>query len=185
MPTVPVVLDRRARTAQCRQSSRQDARRGDAEDAKVSDEVWKEYKGYLISDQGRVIGKRGNLLSLVINKDGYPQFSLYFDGKKEAALVHRLVCCIFNGECPEGKDQVDHINRVRSDNRALNLRWVDSQENSDNGHHRKGFEHQRCAFTADDVNHIRASNETLAVLAKKYGVGTSTIHRVKKGVTYA
>lgn len=46
-------------------------------------------------------------------------------------LVHRLVAETFIPN-PEEKQQVDHINRDREDNRVENLRWVDSCENQRN-----------------------------------------------------
>lgn len=46
--------------------------------------------------------------------------------------VHRLVCEVFNGKAPENKNIVDHINRIRDDNKAKNLRWVTHKENMNN-----------------------------------------------------
>lgn len=47
-------------------------------------------------------------------------------------LVHRLVCRAFHGESPEDKPFVDHKNRIESDNRPENLRWVTAKENNAN-----------------------------------------------------
>lgn len=46
--------------------------------------------------------------------------------------VHRIVCRAFNGLPPKGKPEVDHINRVKDDNRPSNLHWVGRKENVDN-----------------------------------------------------
>ena len=46
--------------------------------------------------------------------------------------VHQIVCRAFNGLAPEGKPEVDHINRIPHDNRSENLRWVNRKENQDN-----------------------------------------------------
>ena len=46
--------------------------------------------------------------------------------------VHQIVCRAFHGLAPEGRAEVDHINRIRSDNRSENLHWVSHKENQDN-----------------------------------------------------
>ena len=47
-------------------------------------------------------------------------------------LVHQIVCRAFNGIPPADKPFVDHINRIRDDNRPSNLHWVSTKENCDN-----------------------------------------------------
>lgn len=51
-------------------------------------------------------------------------------------LEHRVVWVHVNGEIPDGFD-VDHINRVRTDNRPCNLRLVSRTENLHNSDGRK------------------------------------------------
>ena len=45
--------------------------------------------------------------------------------------IHRAVAELFVPN-PENKPIIDHINTVRTDNRACNLRWVTHKENSNN-----------------------------------------------------
>lgn len=52
-------------------------------------------------------------------------------GKSVWRLTHRLIAQTFC-ENPEGKPEVDHINRNSRDNRAENLRWVTREENQQN-----------------------------------------------------
>jgi hypothetical protein len=47
------------------------------------------------------------------------------DGKQQR--VHRLIWLYMTGEWP--KDQIDHINNVKHDNRWKNLREADNQLN--------------------------------------------------------
>lgn len=59
---------------------------------------------------------------------GYRQ--IRFHGK--IYKVHQIVCRAFHGLAPIDRPEVDHINRIKSDNRPENLRWVDHKENIDN-----------------------------------------------------
>lgn len=60
--------------------------------------------------------------------------ALQIDGKKYQA--HRLIWLYMTGEWPS--DEIDHINRVRDDNRWVNLRVVSRKQNSWNtGAHAK------------------------------------------------
>lgn len=57
------------------------------------------------------------------DKDGYIVIKI----EKKAYKAHRLVYAYFNGHFPE--HEIDHINRVRSDNRIENLRDVTRAQN--------------------------------------------------------
>ena len=56
--------------------------------------------------------------------------AIQFQGKHY--FVHQIVCRAFHGLAPEDKPFVDHINRIKGDNRPENLRWVSNKENCDN-----------------------------------------------------
>ena len=101
-------------------------------------EIWKDipsYEGvYQISNLGRV--KSLNYLRMgfesirkpTLNK-GYLLVSLYKNNKQKMWSVHRLVAISFI-ENPENKEQVNHKNGVRNDNRLENLEWSTVSENN-------------------------------------------------------
>ena len=91
------------------------------------------YENYLIYDDGRVFNKiKNNFVNLVNDKDGYLQITLYNNGKnKKTIKIHRLVALHYISN-PNNLPQVDHINRIRTDNRIENLRWVSVSENNIN-----------------------------------------------------
>lgn len=72
-----------------------------------------------------------------ITTKGYRQ--IFTQGK--AHMAHRLAWLYVYGTWPTG--QLDHINRIKDDNRIANLREVDNQTNQENvalwNHNRTGF----------------------------------------------
>lgn len=96
-------------------------------------ELWKEVNRTLrVSSMGRVERKRGSnwqgKATPPIHKQiGYVTVGV--DGKKE--MLHRVIKLAFHGPSNDPtKITVDHINRVRSDNRLSNLRWASYSEQS-------------------------------------------------------
>lgn len=77
----------------------------------------------LISNRSRA--KIGDIAGY-INSLGYVAINVY--GKKQ--LAHRLAFLYMTGEMP--KDQVDHINGIKSDNRISNLRQCKQSDNQKN-----------------------------------------------------
>lgn len=60
-----------------------------------------------------------------INRYGYLATSFVYYGQSHFRLVHRIAWALFHGDWPGVDMEVDHINRVRSDNRISNLRLAD------------------------------------------------------------
>ena len=93
-------------------------------------EEWRQVVGfdnYEVSNIGNIRSSRGVLRP---GKDtyGYRQINLYKGGNRYTRKVYRLVMDAFNPNV-DNKPQIDHINRVRSDDRLENLRWVTAREN--------------------------------------------------------
>lgn len=71
----------------------------------------------------------GMWLKTFANVNGYLRVNLNMDGQKTQHYVHRLVCAAWHGPAPVDKPQVNHLNSVKSDNRAENLEWCSASEN--------------------------------------------------------
>ena len=105
----------------------------------TADERWLPAAGYApyeVSSEGRVRrGPAGRILRPYANdrrngRERYRVVCLSIGGRKVQVTVHRLVAGAFLPPPAAGKDQVDHLNGVGSDNRAANLEWVSSKENT-------------------------------------------------------
>ena len=85
---------------------------------------------YHIKENGEVWGIRKNRCYLIqgfITNKGYRSYTI----NDKSIEGHRLVAQKYLPN-PNNYPQVDHINRVRHDNRVENLRWVTRQQNCEN-----------------------------------------------------
>jgi hypothetical protein len=100
------------------------------------EEIWKSligYEGlYEISNMGRVKSikfDKERILKPSITNKGYYIIVLYKDNIRDCKTIHRLVIRTFIGE-PKSDEICDHINRIKTDNRIENLRWVTKSKNN-------------------------------------------------------
>jgi len=100
-------------------------------------EEWRKiegHEGYEVSNIGNIRSfKHGKIRirKLVLDSKGYYQVNLSINGKCKLQLVHRLLAIAFIPN-PDNKPCIDHINRIRTDNRIENLRWATMEENMSN-----------------------------------------------------
>lgn len=121
---------------------------GEGEASEVAEE-WRQVAGYegiyMVSNTGKVrsIGRivvRGNGMPLKV-KDrimkqstdgGYKVVGLTKLGITKVVYVHLIMAMAFLIKPQTKRPEVDHINRVKGDNRLVNLRWVSKTVNSMN-----------------------------------------------------
>ena|SRR5210317_1264618 len=91
------------------------------------------YEGlYKINNKGDIWNcKRNKLMKPWLDTPGYYRIQLCKNGKAKYYSIHRLIAINFIPN-PQNLPCIDHINRVRSDNRIENLRWVSIRDNSCN-----------------------------------------------------
>lgn len=85
---------------------------------------------YYISNLGRIKNKHQRILKCK-NHNGYKKIGIRVNGTQRFFFIHRLVMNAFN-PIENINLCVDHINRLRFDNRLENLRWTSIKENNAN-----------------------------------------------------
>lgn len=104
----------------------------------------------------------------------------WYQGKRIGA--HRLLLALATGENPSDKEAAHGPCHNRACVNPNHLSWSTRSENV-NDHKRDG--HKGHILCADDAKKIRSSSAAVEALSKKYGVGISTIYKIKQGKLWA
>ena len=93
----------------------------------------KDFETYAINILGDVKDLRtGKIMRIYSNPDNYKYISLKNKDGYTTHRIHRLLGLHFIPNTDIEKNEIDHINRIRDDNRIDNLRWVSRSENQIN-----------------------------------------------------
>lgn len=94
-------------------------------------------EGYYVSKCGKIYSNKrgGRIMKPKVNRGGYEQLTMYFNGIKRYMTIHKLVGITFlgleidNNLYSVSELQVNHINEIKTDNRIENLEIVTPREN--------------------------------------------------------
>lgn len=138
------------------------------------------YNKYSVSSEGRIRNdERGTILKGT-ESDGYVRVKLSCDGITSNFMVHRLVLLLFFGPPLDDTYTVDHLNRIRNDNRLCNLKWSSPSEQSINRNTVKGGRKRSVIQLKDDT--IVYTWDMITDAANYYDITGSTISRAcRKG----
>lgn len=130
-------------------------------------ERWDAVDGIAISNLGRIKCRMG---IPYFPPNGDPSGYMRTRGR----MVHELVALAFVGPRPSPRHTVDHINRVRSDNRAGNLRWATMKQQHEN---RVVKPIRRCTVPVEsiDASGNRVRYASIVEASKATGVGVRGI----------
>lgn len=160
-------------------------------------EIWRDIAGYdglyQVSNLGRVRRLHKHtpprISKALPNRGGYLCVALCRGNKSKTCTIHRLVAMAFVSN-PDNKPEVNHINGIKTDNRAENLEWCTRSENTRHalttGLMTQGEERYNAKLTAAQVVYIRENPDGLtgAKLADMFGVTATAVSYVQSGKTY-
>lgn len=130
---------------------------------------------YFISNYGRF--RKNNIVKKGFLKNGYHKYSITVNDVKKSYLTHRLVCFAFLGNPPTENMTVDHINRIKNDNRLSNLRWTTSIEQAENMKKTEKGSGSKSVIMYDksgkELNRFFSASEAYEFIYGKSGCGRS------------
>lgn len=135
------------------------------------------YPAVQASSLGRFRLTNGNEIPSRSGSHGYPMVCI--PGVKNPQYAHVLIAEAFIGPKPARTD-VDHVNRIKADNRADNLRYCSRSENTKNAL-RVGCGKGGRVIPVDQIPIIDAMNKAgvkMTEIAEKYGVRHSSISKI-------
>jgi hypothetical protein len=117
-------------------------------------------KGYTCNPEtGQIYTGRGKEV-LSTNKAGYIQIQMQKDGKKICLFGHQFVYYTYFHTLPTC---IDHINRIKNDNRISNLREATYQQNNWNRSNVKGYYIEKRNIKETWVAQIKLNNKTICL----------------------
>lgn len=159
----------------------------------LTGETWKPIKrfaknSYYVSDLGRV-KKENRILHAQLSASGYFRVTLNCeDGKCHRFSVHKLVMEAFIGPAATGM-QVNHKNKIRSDNSLSNLEYVTRSENILHAHANGTCKHTWAEISSKRVvkcdldGNLLDTFPSISSASKIIGCGLATVSRMCNGMT--
>jgi hypothetical protein len=148
------------------------------------------FQHYKVSEDGFIVNSNNKPIKQQSHRIGYKHVILYSDTRalRKDLYVHRIVALTFL-PIIKGKNEVNHKDGDKSNNRLSNLEWVSRYENMIHAVknkllvHRKGNDHPSTILTKLDKEYIRIKKlngeATEKDLSKMFNVSIACINLVR------
>ena len=142
-----------------------------------------------ISNMGNVIDCRNGKIKILSNNgNGYLSFDLGRTSEKKVVreYVHRAVAKNFIDN-HNNLPQVNHINGIKNDNRAVNLEWVSCKDNIRHAHNNGAMENRKNSgklkkLPDNDIKDmyflVKSLGYTITEVAESYGISRTTLSSI-------
>lgn len=151
---------------------------------------WKIFKysdKYEVNILGQIRNVRtGRYTQPVPDKDGYFRVVVYFNGKTNNYIVHRIIAEHFIPN-PNNYPIINHKDGNKQNNKISNLEWCTNLQNMQhaarNGffHGRKGEEHHNARLAENDIREIRKLRKQGVLrndVAKRFSIQPQQVTRI-------
>jgi hypothetical protein len=144
----------------------------------------------IIYADGKATNTKGRIIKEVYRGAGYNGIGLH-NKKQRTTSVHTIVAKAFHGTHP-GKN-VNHINGIKTDNRACNLEWTTPSENSRHAISMGLYKQKRgtqCALSLFTDHEVRQMRNLITLglsqseIGRMFGITQASIYRIIHRIAY-
>jgi hypothetical protein len=132
-----------------------------------------------VFENGEIEGKRGGILKPRLDRYGYPNISVYHEGKRHTKTVHRIVAEVFIPN-PDNLYSINHKDGIKTNNEVSNLEWCTIAQNNEHSY-MSGL--RKLKVQPEQVPYIYTNPDNLTAkeLSAKFGVKLNTIYGIIYG----